>query len=70
MSSLIPAFLSIFGENLFLEFEIDHQVINIYKKLVTYLRFGISLRAAAIVVSCMTASATGTFSLLFPEYAK
>ena len=31
---------SIFGENLFLEFEIVHQVLNVSKKLATSLQFG------------------------------
>ena len=54
---------SILGENLFLEFEIVHQVLNISKKLATSLRFGKQIRAAVIVVSCITSSANGTFSL-------
>ena len=54
---------SIFGENFFLEFEIVHEVLNISKKLAISLRFGKKLRAAVIVVSCMTASANGIFSL-------
>ena len=37
---LITAFLSIFGENLCLEFEIVHQVLKISKKLATSLQFG------------------------------
>ena len=63
---LITSFISIFGENRFLEFEIVHKVLKISKKLATSLPFGKKLRAAIIVVSCMTASANGTFWLLFP----
>ena len=59
---LVTAFISIFGENFCLEFEIDHQVLKISKKLTISFQFGKQLRAAVIVVS----SANGTFSLLFP----
>ena len=34
------SFSTAFGENLFLEFEIVHQVLNISKKLATSLWFG------------------------------
>ena len=56
-------FQHIFLENLFLEFEVVHQVFNISKKLATSLRFGKLLRAS-VIVSCMTASANGILSLL------
>ena len=38
--SIYHSISSIFGENIFLEFEIVHQVLNISKKLATSLRFG------------------------------
>ena len=53
-------------KSILLEFEIVHQVLKNSKKLATSLRFGKKIRAAVIVVSCMTASANGTFYLLFP----
>ena len=62
LSPLITAFLSVFGENFCLEFEIVHQMLSISKKLATSLQFGKQLRAAVIVVS----NANGTFCLLFP----
>ena len=40
LSPLITAFPSIFGENLFLEFEIVHQILKISKTFATSLWFG------------------------------
>ena len=40
LSPLITAFPSIFGENIFLEFKVVHEVLKIFKTFATSLRFG------------------------------